>query len=227
MNIQELIDQFRTQADDTEEDYLWSDDIVVGFFNDAVREACIRKRLKFDATTEDVCTVNATVADGAVYDLHESVDFVSRASLVNSYGWTVDLKLYSRDELDQINPDWRQDTSDPYALIVDDTSIQIVPDPQQDCVVSLEVYRTPLDEESMVVPEVGDTEGSPAIASLHHPFLHHWALYRAFLRRDVDQYSPQNSAANLDLFEAYFGPRPDANRNRRTRENRPPVTRVW
>jgi hypothetical protein len=54
----------------------------------------------------------------------------------------------------------------------------------------------------------------------------HWALYRAYLRRDEDQTDPSLASTHLTLFTAAFGERPDANVQRRRQEHRSRTTTI-
>lgn len=53
MTLEELIAQFRTDADDTARPYLWGDDDLIRWFNEAVNEACRRSHLLVDSNKRD------------------------------------------------------------------------------------------------------------------------------------------------------------------------------
>ena len=57
MNVEAFIGEFRRVMADTAVPYLWSDEEVVTYLNDAVKEACERALLIEDRITTAVCSV--------------------------------------------------------------------------------------------------------------------------------------------------------------------------
>ena len=72
MNLAELIQQFRIDAFDLEQPYLFSDDEVTRWLNAAEKEAAIRGRLIHEAVNPLVCTIEV-LPNVSVYPLHEAV----------------------------------------------------------------------------------------------------------------------------------------------------------
>ena len=221
MTLTELLAEFREMSSDAQAPYLWSDVVVTKYLNSAVDEACTRKQLLFDATTDDVCELTVE-ADTATYLLSSEIVFVAKAYFVSESEEYIYPEIISRDYLDRTAPGWRELTGSPEYLIVDENSVQIVPPPTEDYTGHLEVYRTPFAEEKMV-----DVDDSPIIATAHQQHLYHWPLHVAYSKRHASQYDPQRSQFHLDKFEEYFGRRPDADRMRKQRENRPQVNKLW
>ena len=62
-------------------------------------------------------------------------------------------------------------------------------------------------------------DDEPEIAAHLHMALVQWMLYRAFSRPDSDTHDPGRAAVALDVFERYFGPRPNADLRRSTRHD--------
>jgi len=203
----------------------------VGFYNDAESEACRRMKLIFDKTTADVCEI-AVDDSTATYLIHSAITRIMKAYLVDTAGELIYLGILSRDELDRISPNWREDTGDPRYLVIDETSVEIVPAPTVDYTLKLEVYRTPLEEMFYPLDPVPDPAPdplivSPEIAPAHHRYLLHWALHRAYSRRDVAKADPGEAEKHERKFGRYFGFRSTADRGRKARTDRPHTNKVW
>lgn len=221
MNIDDLVVRFGIEVKDTEEPYLFPIGERITLLDEAVEEACLRKNLLFDDSTAALTQI-AVVAGTTTYQLHDAVNHITVAYVVVGTEYFY-LELVSRDELDRIRPAWREDEQDdPKYLVVDEQQVRIVPPPASDGTMYLEIYRVPLDEEKMV--ETGD---EPVIASTHHKHLVYWACAEALDRPDADYYAPGEAKRFRDQFENYFGTRPDADRLRKTRENRPHRNKLW
>lgn len=194
MDTSELIAQFRRYTADLTAPYLWTDEEVVDWLSEGEEEACIRGRLLFDKSTASVCSV-AVSSGTSTYSLHNSVLEITHATLTPVAGSDIDLEIISRAELDLAYPGWRTSTDAPYALVHDDTSIEILPTVPEDYTLTLEVYRLPL------LP----LDVEPEIARVHHKFLVRWAMHRAYLKNDSDAHAAELSMRYEREFDAYFG----------------------
>lgn len=211
MNLEQLREQFRADADDLLEPYLFADEVVDGWFTESVSEAAIRARLIFEGTDPAVTQI-AVVAGTANYPLHKLAYELTHLRFVrtggDSYGNRVWLK--NRQELDRIEPRWRGlEEADPRFAVQDDTRLTLVGKPTEAGTLYLECYRLPLD------PLVNDSD-EPEINEAHHLKLVHWPLYRAFSRPDSETYDADRAAMEMARFEAVFGKRPDADMRRST-----------
>ena len=72
MTLGELIASFREDATDKVETYLWEDEAVTRWLNEAQDEAAVRGRLLLDDSTPAVTTI-AVNAGQASYQLHAKV----------------------------------------------------------------------------------------------------------------------------------------------------------
>ena len=81
-------------------------------------------------------------------------------------------------------------------------------------VLQLEGYRVPLSAMQ------NDTD-KPEINQIHHVHLIQWALHKAFSVPDSEFFDPNRSALAEQQFTDYFGPRPDSDLRRITREDIP------
>lgn len=227
MNITELMSQYRREArDEATVDPLTSEATLIFLYNQAVDEACKRKKLLFDSTTEAVCQI--TVVDGtATYAIHEAIVFIDKAYLVNAAGTYTYLGIFDRDKLDRDFPTWRESTGSAVAMIIDETSVQLVAEPNEDATLYLEVYRTPLTAEKMIAVVDGATALSPAIASAHHDQLYHWPLSIVYRQDDANTYAPEKAAYHEGKFIEYFGEKIDARRLRQTKVNKRQIFNRW
>lgn len=223
MTLEDLIASFRVDADDqsrsvngSTSDLLWQDDDVTRWFNEAVEEAALRKRLIFDDTTPDVCQI-AVLEGVSGYPLNPALVEIT-AAFLHTAGSERVIRLYAtdRDEMDRIRPDWRTDRCTPKYFIQEDTRIYLPGIVDADYTMKLEGYRLPLDDEQM-----SNDSDVPVIAQAHHRFLVHWATHRAYGKQDADTFDPNRSQLALDAFEKYFGLRPDADLRKDQQANRP------
>jgi hypothetical protein len=222
MTIIELIAQYRRESQDGADSLVSDADLVV-MFNDAVDEACIRKPLIFDATTAAVCEIEGTAILGATYNTHEAIIQVDRAYLVNAAGAFTYLAILSREALDDSLPCWREESGVPHTLLVDETSATLVPPPEEDFTLKLEVYRQPLADDKLVLV----SNNSPAIASTHHRYLVHGVLAIVYNRDDVAVYAPGKGAKHEGIFDRYFGLPPTACQGKRSREDVQHHNKTW
>jgi hypothetical protein len=212
MNLQQLIERFRIEADDLAKPFLWADEWVAAWLSEAQDEAALRARLLLDDYTPAVTSI-AVQAGVASYALHPKVyelpvvDFVPKAGQVENLG------IVSREWLDSQCNGWRDDPSGvPRYAIQTDTRLRLVPTPSVDGALRIEAYRLPFKA------LINDTD-KPEIHEAHHIHLIDWALYRAFGKPDADGHDPERSQKALKNFEAYFGMRQDADMRRSTRHD--------
>lgn len=214
MNLEQLIAQFRLDAMDKAEPYLWEDDDVVQWLNEAQAEAAVRARLLLDDYTPEVTNIEV-VAQKASYTLHAKLYEIVRIAFRGEDHRQQPLELVSREKLDRKAPEWRSmEAGEPRWAIQDETRIRLVPMPARAGTVLLEGYRLPL--KAMV-----NKTDKPEIHEAHHPYLVHWALHRAFSMPDSDGFDPQRAQLSYEKFNSVFGMRPDADLRRTTRHDEP------
>lgn len=221
MKLAELIRRFRVLADDRKEPYFWEDEDIADWLNDAQAQAAIRGRLLPEDANPAICEV-AVSAGQHTYKLHPAVyELVRTGFRPSDVGRRpCKLTLKSREWLDANYPDWR-DVDDWHNteggtryLVQNDTSVRIVPTPAEDGTLTIEAYRLPLKQLS-----IDNDSQSPEIHVAHHEHLLLWALHKAFGIPDSDAYDPGRSIKAEEGFTAYFGPMPDSNLRRITRED--------
>lgn len=242
MTLADLIDAYRNAADDETEPYRADDDRVTGWLNEAVDEACLRAKLIFD-TTSPLCTV-AVVAGTSTYKVHPAVDDIAAAWLDKHHNvlqptdqsaldrgrdvrWHLQSPAWRAAYVDAsawCGRNWRTWNGRPRFIMRDGNTIRLVPNPTDADTLHLEVYRRPLDDERLAVANA--TACVPRVPFQYQQALVEWALYRSFMRRDEDQVDPSVAASHLQLFEAAFGSRPDANVVRKQHEQRSHTTMI-
>lgn len=239
MDLCALIEAYRDRSDDDTAPYRVDDTRVMRWLNEAVDEACIRASLIFDVASP-MCSI-ALVPGQASYRLAPEIQKINAAW---SDKFRTTLEPTDQSALDQAGApypvsryrygyrsrgvcfseywsQWRTQTGHPRYYLRDDRTLRLVPIPTDADTLHLEVYRTPTDAEQMK-----DGKDCPRIATIHHAGLVDWALYRAYMRRDEDQYDAKLAANQFGLFEARFGVRPDAQVLRKRAEHRSHVTAI-
>ena len=212
MNLEQLIQQFRVDADDLIEPHFWDAEWIAAWLTEAQAEAAIRGRLLYEAANAAVCQI-AVAANTATHDLHKSLfELVHLRFQATGATTSSVLTIKAREELDRIRPGWRDETGTPRHAIQDDTRITLVPRPELAGTLHVEGYRVPLKALE------NDTD-KPELHEAHHRHLVHWALHRAFSKPDSETIDPQRAAAAEAAFTRYFGPRPDADLRRSTRHD--------
>jgi len=219
MDLTELIAQFRTFTKDKSEPYLWEDEDITLWFNEAEREAALRARLLFDKTS-DFCEISV-VSGTSVYALSKFIHEIEYAYLVDSNDKNWVMRSTDRMALDDNDIYWRENTDVPDKFIQDDTQIELNAIIAASYTLTMEVYRAPL-------INIEDSRyDEPEIALAHHEHLVKWVMHRAYLINDSDAYAAKLSKQYLKEFEDYFGLRPKAGLRKKEQIDRPQSNKVW
>lgn len=201
MTLQDLITLFRNEADDATEPYLWEDEEVIEFANDAETEACRRARLLVDSTSA-LTQLLVDPLDAGLVALDPAVVFVRRAQLMGQRP----LHRVTVRDLDAHNPYWRSAPQNRPRMFVTDFqtgSILLYPPPLEQDMLLLTIVRTPL-------VDMKDLLDSPEIPPRFHRSLRYWMLYRAYSKQDSQASDPKKAADALALFEQEFGKKSSA-----------------
>lgn len=225
MNLKDLIALVRRDLDDLVQPYLYEDEELAGWLNQAVLEAAIRARLiKDDATSNPGLCAIALTAGNQVVALDPSIFVVRHATLTGAYQ---PLKRVTSKTLDRLEPGWDQRPADslgsePKYLVLDlaQGEARLWPPPAASGTLHLRVWRKPLEAELM---EVADDE--PAVRITDPQALKDWALRCAYLVKDSELYDPERAATHEGIFEARFGPRPTEHALQRWLDNPPSAPR--
>lgn len=229
MTLDELINDFRVTTQDlrrtasgnAEDNFLFKTPDVTRWLIEAEQEACIRGRLLHESANESVCAIDV-LAGETVYPLDPVVYEIDHLGLLEA-GATErrDVKLVSREWLDENQCGWRDRAGLPRFAIQDDTRIRLVPTPNAPATLRLEAYRLPM-------RGLTDVKTSkPEIHQAHHRHLVNWALHRAFSVPDSETLDLGRAGDALDAFTRYFGERPDSDLRRTTRHDVEHHNKAW
>jgi hypothetical protein len=226
MNLGDLRDQFRSEAGDksiagaSTQHYLFPDEDVDRWLNEAQEEAAERASLIKETSNPAICEIDVDVDEG-VYPLHDSVIVITNARFtVTGETDYSDVHVADREELDRIRPLWRTTSEPPRDLIQDETQIVLGCLPSEAGLLQIECFRLPL--QSMTADE-----DVPEIHRKHHRQLVHWAIHKAFSQPDTETRDPNRAATAEAAFTAYFGAKPDATQRRDMQINRPQVNKAY
>ena len=199
MTLEQLLLAARRRLDDTRAPYLWSDDELTEFLNNAVDEACVRSQLIEDRTTPEVTRVFVDVSQVSNgYPLHSAIDRVTAA-----FWGTEDCALTPRSRADALltvkNDTVVADPVDyPTAYYLERRKVYLVPPPATDGEVLLWVYRRPLAPLAALTDE-------PEIPEHLHRDLVWWVAYEAYSRKDADTQDADMADRAEAKFTARFG----------------------
>lgn len=203
MNLGQLRDRARSETQDLERPYLWSDDDWRDYFNEAADEAAIRARLIED----DQIEVDVTAGD-AYADYPEHVWAIQRV-----YFGSKRLILSDRETLDATEPQgWEDRQGDPQYCYEVGGRLRFYPAPLTSGTARLVAFCVP------ATPMAND-EDTPQLRQRIHAQLLDWALFLAYSRKDADTFDANLAEKHAAAFEKVFGPRPDEKAMRRKRAN--------
>lgn len=202
MQLLDLINLFRREVDDTVAPYLWSDQEIIDYANDAQNEACRRARLLIDSTTPDLCQFNVPLANEGLVLIDDRTLFVRHARIAGKRS----LQRVTMRDLEQKHWNWRDHAPrDPVAFVTDYETGKLLlwPKPDTDVVLQLTVVRLPK-------VEMNDPQDTPEIAPRLHRSLRFWMMFRAYSKQDSQANDPKKAAESLQLFEQEFGKKSSA-----------------
>lgn len=221
MNLEDLIGHVRRDLDDMATPYLYSDEELTGWLNQAVLEAAIRARLlKDDARTNPTLCVLAVTAGEPDVTISPDIFVVRAASIA---GAARNLLRYTTKTMDRLEPGWDLHTpadiqGTPKYLVMDVSQglVRLHPPPDADGELHLRVWRKPLEDEIMEVPD-----DEPVVRISDTEMLKHWALRCAYLVKDSELFDPERAKDQEGIFEARFGRRPTEHEMQRWLDNPP------
>ena len=230
MDLSALISRFRNLSGDHGVPPLFADADVIGYLNEAEREAAERARLLFDKDTPELVRIDL-LPDVRRYRLHAKVfdveaAFLERAGATN--GQRKRLCRAAKADMDWTSS-YRPNLSgwaDAFHVVGQATGegfdgmwLERDRKPTEaGGALYLHVYRYPLADMEVSIDE-------PEIAPRHHDALPHWALCVAYKTRDMEAGAAARAERHEAEFERRFGVRDDANVMRKKVRHRAPVTR--
>lgn len=212
MHREALRRRVRLLATDTAAPYLWQDEDIDDWLNEAQQEAAIRARLLRATPASHPALCEYPLAAGET-----AITVPDQIYEISHQEWAAGserrpLKLVSREWMDTTLPGWRaMPAADPDYLVQDRQQLEVVPPPIADGSVRIEGYRLP-------EPMQADND-EPRIPLAHHIHLVQWALHVGYSLPDAETFNPGKSQAAEAEFTRYFGARPDADLRADTRND--------
>jgi len=189
MKAREIIEFARDWLDDEVEPYLWSDDKLLRYLNEAEKEACRRQRLLYK---NDYSI--SVVADTATYTLDSGLIELRNVRYSNK-----PVTWKSQDGLDDASETWKTATgATPESFMVEGRSITFQPVPNTTWTIAYEGWRLPTND-------INDMEDSPEIAEEFHIELAHWVCRRAFSKTGSEENDEKRAALHDAEFQRMFG----------------------
>lgn len=212
MKLSELINEYRIRAKDDIRPYFCKESELIGWFNEAEREAAIRAGLLIGSDKFNISAgeTEISVPQHIVEIRHIELRFS---------GIVRQVSLTSRRVLDIDMPDWRTRNGIPTRAIHEDGLITLSSLPTGDMEVFIEYTRLPYSEMSSI-------EESPEIFSQHHIHLVDWVVYRAYSKQDADLFDPNKSIDAKSKFDKYFGKELTSSLRKRQNSNTPHRNRL-
>jgi len=180
VNVQQLLDYWRSQIVDNARPYLWSDDDALVYAAEAERQFCRLTEGISDASTPEVVTVS--VSEGDIFaDVHPSI-LTFRQAVLESTGYPLAIKNHT--EITK----WDNAAGSVTAMIVglEQNRVRWNYTPTVDDEVTLLVFRLPLEDTLTVSSEL-------EIEVRHHASLTHWMSHLAYLKQDTETFDKQAS----------------------------------
>lgn len=188
MKTSELLELFRKEADDTMEPYLWSDEEVLAYLNEAqevhvrltggladrrgpLSKITYKTGDQFKKYDEKILRIQGAWDENNNKITVQNYDSLETGYLEDDYGRRINAGL----------DDGR--TGDIKYLItdVDAGDIQLYPIPDHDGSIRMYIRRLPKDD-------ITSTSVELEIPSYHHLNLLNWVKYKAFMKQDVETF---------------------------------------
>lgn len=220
MNRAELVAEFRRRArDEAGPPFLWNEDEIQLYLDEANDEAAERSSLIRDSITPEICEV-VIEAGNTWFELDDRILQVRRAKLDSQ---TRPLRITTKEAIDLDWDGWEdQPAGEPRLLVVDAEgagwSARLVPPPSAEEVMRLEVNRLPLG------PLLKDSD-EPEFSRRLHLALVDWMLHKAYSKKDAETYNPAKASEHAADFASVFGERRDVRTNRVDHDSLHPVVR--
>ncbi|MES2488545.1 MAG: hypothetical protein V4607_02050 [Pseudomonadota bacterium] len=219
MKLKDIIGGLRVILDDVAKPYLWQDDKLTAYLNEAQVEACIRARLIPDK--DSIITKVTVAANENEVELDPLITHVQRVYGLIS-GERRSLSRTSIETLDaEYDGRWPSCKGQPRFFYDEIDYLGVHPTPTVNTSLMLAVYRLPLEP-----MDAADDE--PEIPERFQIHLIEWAAHLCFMRRDSDSQDKPRANDHEARFTAIFGERPTANHQRTRRLKKVPVCKpIW
>lgn len=196
MDSSRLHELFRSEVADIAEPYLWTDDEVFHYANEAQKTFCRLTGGLPDATTPAVTQVTLTAGNpwAALSPLILKIRGINGAD-----GRYIDPVNYEDLQERRIKLDARVDKPTTLILGMETDKVRAYPVPSANEVLALLVYRLPLND-------IDDFTQPLEIAAQHHTALLMWMKHLAYSKQDAETYDKGKADEFAAAFEKYcFG----------------------
>jgi hypothetical protein len=203
MTLEQLLAELRGSVlDDEVLPYLWSDEKLVAYLNDAVRQVCLRARARVESVDPDICRLTLA-ADQRLAELHPSVIAVRSVRFAGQCERPTGTTMK---RLTRCEPGWEDAESDtvPRWWVPDyqDGHLCFAAPPDAELIAWLSVWRVPTEDELLTVD---DLQSEPAVPVHWHQDLVDWAAYRAFSSKDTEMRDDARASQYAAAFETKVG----------------------
>lgn len=204
MNSAELYDVFRREVVDTAKPYLWTEEDVFRYMNEAYR-MFVRLTGGIADITSDASRITITTGEDEV-ELDPSILRIMDAwnvsdnTQVKVINQTDLPKLFTDPDYKYLRPLIRQNSPGPirYLLHGQQRGIgQVIQIPVKDDEIQMSIYRLPM------VEIVDDSHPLDEVADQHHNSMLHWMKHLAYAKQDAETFDKGKSEEFEAKFTAY------------------------
>jgi hypothetical protein len=196
MNSSELLAVFRSEMSDTVAPFLWSDEEVFGFQDDAQQQFCRKTNGIIDARTA-VVTQLAIVPGTDWYTTHASILNIRKATRADTGR---EVELLTAEQADRRGLYFlatQLGLVKHVVLGLEPHAVRIHPMPNETVTLNLSVCRLPL------LPITDAGEQAFEIDAMHHLGLLLWMKHRAYDKQDAETFDRRKSDDFAARFVAY------------------------
>ena len=210
LTLADIRRRVRSRLDDMVPNYLWSDQELLDYTNDTLRDACLRANLVVQDDIPVPFVQNIDLTWKAKYALPSGYLAVKSVYLASQPQVTLQKTSFRRHE--QYYAGRPAFTGTPFAYALDQTqagtgddsgifvrSITFIGTPTKADTAYMDVLRLPV-----LLESDGDV---PEIDEIWHPDLIYGIAALAYLKRDTDTFNEKKSQKEFAMFEERFGPR--------------------
>lgn len=194
MNSSELLDQFRSDVEDTADPPLWNDEELFRWIDDAQKWFCRLTDGIADASTVSVCRLSV-VAGTEWYPTSPLITQIRRATRVDT-GAEIRILSMEKTPLHGVRFDGKPGPLNTLVAGLEKHKLRAWPMPSEDVTVELAVFRLPLES-------INDRSQELEIDEQHHLALLHWVKHCAYLKNDVETYDKRKADDYEARFRAY------------------------
>lgn len=198
MNLGQLIAQFRNYMDDKQAPYLWDDEEVILYINEAEREVARRSRCLTDSLDPEICYIPVT-AGQSTYKLDPRILYLRRVKTDQHNNLLCPVRCHLL-EIEDNKWESRHGRVDRIVMDHNSRAITLYRVPSVDQTLRLTVVRLP-------VREMSSLSDVPEIPSEYHLQMLNYAYYLAYSKQDVEGKNMELANNFYQRFEMEFGPK--------------------